>query len=397
MPLSLSITMSTLLPAYQFIETQQEFEKVIGLLSESDWVALDTEFVGERRFQPLLCLIQLAGPNGNFLIDSIKIKNLQSLLDLIEDPRITKITHAGENDYRIFFDQFNILPQNVWDTQIAAGFLGYGYPTGFNKLVQGELNIQLNKQSAVTNWEARPFSNGQLLYALNDVIYLNQIRTNQIAKLERKKRLAWAQEEMVMLQFEDFYFRNADIEALGSNILNHYNIDKQVFLLNLFRWRWDEAQSRNVAKETVLPVKFFGDIARTIEQGKKPFFENRLLPDRIVREHSETWLKLWHEPKSDEDIALIKKRKSTPSDDSEAQLTKDLLHLLVKYRCNEVGVAHTLVLDKSELSPARAPVFGEDEVDWRKELLGEDLIGWLHRRDKIHIELESGQCVITMK
>ena len=120
---------------YQLIETEEDIQLFLKENQDIKWIGFDTEFIGEKRFHTLLCLVQLATENGNYLIDTLKLTSLPEILRIFEDPSILKLTHAGENDYRIFYQQFNIIPQNVFDTQIAAGFIGYKYPTSFQKLL----------------------------------------------------------------------------------------------------------------------------------------------------------------------------------------------------------------------------------------------------------------------
>ncbi|RMF01545.1 MAG: ribonuclease D, partial [Bacteroidetes bacterium] len=140
---------SRILIPYTLIENSRQLEACYEQLKDADWITFDTEFVGEKRFTTLICLIQLSSEEANFLIDPIRVEDLRPFFDLIEDPHILKITHAGENDYRLLYQQFNVLPKNVFDTQLAAGLLGYRYPSGLGKLVSAELNVQLKKGFAV--------------------------------------------------------------------------------------------------------------------------------------------------------------------------------------------------------------------------------------------------------
>ena len=152
---------------YTLIETKEGVQAFLDENQNIEWMGFDTEFIGEKRFHTLLCLVQLATENGYYLLDTIKLKTYPGILDLFTDPKILKLTHAGENDYRIFYNQFGIIPVNVFDTQLAAGFVGYKYPTSFQKLVEKELGVFVPKGYTVSDWEERPFSPKQISYALN--------------------------------------------------------------------------------------------------------------------------------------------------------------------------------------------------------------------------------------
>ena len=184
------------LPDFQLIENDENLIAFYEQHKAVEWIAFDTEFVGEKRYVTTLCLIQVASVHGIFLIDPFYVRDLSPFLKLIEDEGIVKITHAGDNDYRLLYQQFDVLPANVFDTQIAAGFVGYNYPTSFARLVEGELGIRLKKGYAVTDWESRPLKPRQLGYAINDVIYLEELWNKLSAKLVKSERKAWAEERV---------------------------------------------------------------------------------------------------------------------------------------------------------------------------------------------------------
>ena len=158
--------------SYTFVENHADLIAFAVQNKGVEWMCFDTEFVGEKRFRTQLCLIQVATEKGNFLIDPLKIEDLGPFLDMIADPSILVITHAGENDYRILHQQYSTLPKRVFDTQIAAAFAGYNYPISFRKLVDNELQVKLKKSYTVADWEKRPLTDEIIGYALNDIIYL---------------------------------------------------------------------------------------------------------------------------------------------------------------------------------------------------------------------------------
>ena len=157
---------------YLLIEDAAGLEAFVKENEGIDWMGFDTEFIGEKRFYTLLCLIQIATDNGNYLIDAIKIKDLSPFFAMITNPDIMKISHAGENDYRILNQQWGIIPKNTFDTQVAAAFVGYRYPLSFGKLLDKEIGVRISKGYMVTDWQARPLKAKQVKYALNDVIFL---------------------------------------------------------------------------------------------------------------------------------------------------------------------------------------------------------------------------------
>ncbi|HNG90485.1 MAG TPA: ribonuclease D, partial [Saprospiraceae bacterium] len=109
------------------LEDQAEFDRIMAEVATHDWIGFDTEFVGEKTYIPVLCLLQVVAAEDIYLIDTLKIKSLQSFLAILTDPAVLKITHAGDNDYRLLNTLYGTVPAHTFDTQIAAGFVGYNY------------------------------------------------------------------------------------------------------------------------------------------------------------------------------------------------------------------------------------------------------------------------------
>lgn len=108
---------------FTYIDTEKQLLDFINDNRDIKWMAFDTEFVGEKRYHPLLCLIQVVTENGSYIIDPIPLPSLSPFLSLIENERIVKITHAGDNDYRLLNNLYGVVPKNIFDTQVAAGFI----------------------------------------------------------------------------------------------------------------------------------------------------------------------------------------------------------------------------------------------------------------------------------
>lgn len=161
-------------------------------------LALDTEFLGEKRYFERLCLVQIHAPTETGAVEAALdpfTLDLAPLARMIEDPSVVKLVHAGAVDLKIFFQGFGARPQNVFDTQIAAAFLGYGHQIGYADLVKRITRVQLSKTMQYTDWSARPLSDEQIDYALADVRYLPPLFEKLRADLEERHRLQWAQSE----------------------------------------------------------------------------------------------------------------------------------------------------------------------------------------------------------
>ena len=386
-------------PNYTLVETTEALDAFYEANCETDWMAVDTEFIGERRFETLLCLIQVATTQGFYLIDPIVLKDLTPFLTLLENENILKITHAGENDYRLLNIIYGTIPKNLFDTQIASGFVGLGYPTSYGKLVEKEIHVVLDKGYAATDWEARPLKKKQLEYALSDVLHLYDMYEKLKHKLLKNKRLEWVKHETARWETPQYYERDPHREALMNTLMNNVRQHKQVFLLRLYEWRRNEAQRLNHSKEMILPAKFIAPILRGIDSGKQSLLDSRIIPDRIVEHHWRTFQTLYQEKLTDEELEILKRLPPLSKEDPKKDISMELLHVLVKAKCMESGIAPQLVLNKSDLTYAQPGIgiFSNHDLDWRTEFLGEAMMKWLNDRGELAIKIDDDKVIITMK
>jgi ribonuclease D len=385
--------------SYTLIDTPKTLKEFFDDNVDVEWLAVDTEFIGEKRFEVLLCLIQVASPKGYYLIDPLTIPDLSLFLQLLEDERILKITHAGENDYRLLNNLFGTIPKNIFDIQLAGGFVGHGYPASYGKLVEKELSLVLDKGYAATDWEARPLKKKQLEYALTDVVHLHELYQRMTANLVKTNRLSWLQSESKRWETPQYYERDPHREALMNTMMQSLRAPKQIFLLRLYEWRRQEAQRLNHSKDMILPSKFIAPILRGIESGKHALLDSRIIPDRVVTQHWETFQKLFQRKATDEELEILKRLPPLSKEDPKKDVSMELLHGLVKYKCMESGIAPSLVLNKSDLTYAKAgeDIFSNDRNDWRRDFLGEAMLRWLNERRELDVLMTDNEVVLKMK
>ena len=385
---------------YSLIENKESFNSFIDENQDITWLAFDTEFITEKRFLPQLCLIQVATEHGNYLIDSLHVSDLSGLMRMMENPSILKITHAGENDYRIFFKLFGSLPVNVFDTQIADGFLNYQYPLSFKELVKKYLNIDLQKGYKVSNWSKRPFDQRQLDYALEDVIYLYDLYIALRDALAKRGRFGWVMDECQQLCLESSYESNPYKDLAKSRTFGTLRKQSKVFLIRLMDWRSQEAKRKNMSKKMVMDTKIMYEVAKNIGVGKKALESHRIIPDWVTRKYWETFSDLYNLPVTDEENAIVKQYGSPIRSDLQRSLTMDLLISLLKYKAMEYEVSSNLIVNRNDLNKMKLesnffPSYFEN--GWRRELLGDDLIAWLKNRSPLSVEMKDNQWVIAEK
>lgn len=386
--------MPSQLPPYLLVQTIQTLKQFEEENRQIPWMCFDTEFVGEKRFYTRLCLIQVYTPAGIYLLDPFALPDLEPFLKIMADPAVEKITHAGENDYRLLQNVYGILPANLFDTQVAAGFAGYKYPISFAKLVESELTHSLDKSYAVADWEARPFSPKQLQYALEDVIYLPELANRLKEKLSQNNRLSWALNECSLFERPDYYERDPYKEALSSGILRSLRPREQVFLLRLYNWRTEEARRLDYSKEMVLSAKIIPTLVRSVASGMDALQANRRLPPKLVQRHGAEFVKISQAPPTPEEKEVLKQALKSTDEDPEHEIIMEVLHLLIRYRCLQEGISSDLVMPRGILNKLKADLdYFDDTLEsgWRRQFLGEEIIGWLRNRHHLEIEFLNGR------
>lgn len=381
------------------LENQTDFDQVMDALSTAHWIGFDTEFVGEKYYTPVLGLVQIIAESDIYLVDTLQVKQLKKFLDIVEDPAILKITHAGDNDYRLLYTLFGTVPSNTFDTQIAAGFVGYNYPAGFGKIVEKELRITLAKSHTVANWEARPIDPKALEYAIEDVKYLPGLHEKLTGKLRKHHRELWAREENRKWEDPAFYLVDPNKELFANDLVHQVDFKEKVFLMRLYRWRVERAKRINVPRETVLQSRHISTVLRATKGGPNAFKSNRTMPEGVWKKHLEEWQTLWKTPATEEERAILDMIPRPLPEDPEREWTMELLYHFMKKQCLEHEISAALLFPKGDFNRLKS---GSDDFDhallqgWRAELMGSELVKWMTKGGKVKLEWNDGGCRLSM-
>ena len=382
---------------YTLIDTQEGLEAFYQENQDVAWMGFDTEFIGEKRYHTLLCLIQISTERGYYLLDPLAVEDLSPFLRLVESPDVITVTHAGDNDYRLLYRSHGTVPQNVFDTQVAAAFCGHRYPISFARLVEAETGNTVGKGYAVTDWSRRPMSEKQIKYALYDVVYLRELYDTITRKLRENGRLEWALEECALMTESDYYYREPHHELLNSNIAKSSRTKEKVFLLRLYEWRRALAEKRNYSKEMILPKKIIGQLVRGVKGGKESMTQNRRLPGKTIQRHGDLFVDMYNRPATDEEMTVVQQIQRNQPEDEDDDMIVELLYLLMKYRATEADISHALVMPRNAIrrmkqdAAVRRSILGSG---WRRELLGEDFVEWLKHFDELKLSIEGGKIAL---
>ncbi len=340
------------------------------------FITVDTEFVREKTYYPILCLIQIAGPDDAVVIDAMASNiNLSPLDELLRNPEVLKVFHASRQDNEIFFNLFGCVPGPIFDTQIAAMVCGFGDQIAYGTLISTLVGVQLEKTSRFADWSRRPLTQKQLTYALSDVTYLRDAYVKLSYELKNSGRAHWLKSEMDVLVDPDTY--RMDPREAWRRIKSRTNNPKFLSVLReVAAWRETEAQRRNTPRNRLLRDDSLLDIAAHTPETKEALSRTRGMPRGFAEGKMAIGLLdavaagVATKP---EDRPQAPKRDRPPN--GIGPLT-DLLKTLLKLRCEEEKVAPKLIASADDLE--RIAASNEADVPalsgWRREVFGEQAL-----------------------
>ncbi|CAM5387855.1 ribonuclease D [Aquamicrobium terrae] len=244
------------------ITTQGDLDAAIAAFEKSDFVTVDTEFIRETTFWPILCLIQMAAPGVTALIDPLAPGiDLKPFFRLMANEAVTKVFHAARQDIEIIMHLGDLIPHPVFDTQIASMVCGFGDSVSYDQLVQKVTGARIDKSSRFTDWRHRPLSEKQLDYALADVTHLIDVYEYLRAELKRENRAHWLNEEMRVLTARETYVPHPE-DAWKRLKMRLRKPQELAVVQSVAAWREREARERDVPRGRVLKDDAIYEIAQ---------------------------------------------------------------------------------------------------------------------------------------
>jgi ribonuclease D len=344
--------------------------------AKSEFVTVDTEFVREKTYWPILCLVQIATRDRAVAIDPLADGlDLQPVYDLMQNTSVLKVFHSASQDLQIMFNASGSMVEPVFDTQIAAMVSGYGDQPAYATLVQRIVGETIDKRSQMTDWSRRPLTDNQIEYAIGDVTHLINIYDKLGDELSGADRTSWAQEEMSHLRDKSMY--DVDPRELWRKVrLRRPTRRALAILREITEWRELSAQRRNIPKGWVCRDEALAEIALNAPRNPESLERVRGINERFAQgrdgkallEAVKVGLEI-----PDEDCPDPEKGRP-PLRGHETLVA--LLQALLRLRCDENGVAAQLVANRKELDR----IATEDEPDirtlsgWRREIYGNDAL-----------------------
>ena len=376
----------------QPITTSAELAAVCERLAKHPFITVDTEFLRESTFYPLLCVAQMASSEEAVVVDALAPGlDLKPFFDLMADERVLKVFHAARQDIEIVWHRAGLVPHPIFDTQVAAMVLGYGDSISYDQLVLRITGDTLDKSNRFTDWTRRPLADAQIEYAISDVTHLRDVYLALVADLGRRGRVDWVCEEMKILTSPDTY--RLDPELAWMRLKTRVRKPKELaVLIEVAAWREREAQSRDVPRGRVLKDDAIGDIAVQAPTSVERLGALRSLPKGFERSKwgndilEAVKRGLARDPKTLPRIERLK-----PAVNGTAIV--ELLKVLLRMTSEKHGVAAKVIATVDDLDRIAA----DDEADvpamhgWRMEMFGKKALDLKHGR--LALAIEKGRVV----
>jgi len=365
-----------------FITKNHALREFCTRLSEAEFVTVDTEFLRDKTYWPILCLVQLGGPDEAAAIDAMADGlDLAPLFDLMRDSSVLKVFHAGRQDFEIFFRQMGELPNPVFDTQVSAMVCGFGDSVGYETLVSQLLRKSIDKTMRFTDWGRRPLSEKQLDYALGDVTHLRVVYEKLRDKLEKNGRYHWVAEEMAHLNNPAIYqidpretWRRLKIRSTKPKFL--------AILREVAALREEEAQRRDIPRNRVLRDDALTEIAAHAPKTLEDLSSLRALhlgqAGGTMGEAILAAVGRGNKMKN-ADCPVPARHRTLGTKNGPAT---DLLKVLLKVKCDAHGVAQKLIANSDDIEA----IAQDDDADvralqgWRRDIFGNDALALKHGR-----------------
>lgn len=374
------------------ISTTSDLTAACDRLAKHKVITVDTEFLRETTYYPLLCVVQMASADEAVVVDALAPGiDLKPFFELMSNEAVLKVFHAARQDIEIVWHLSGTIPHPIFDTQVAAMVLGYGDSIAYDQLVDRVTGHRPDKTHRFTDWSRRPLTDEQLHYAVSDVTHLREVFAALDADLKKRGRSEWVSEEMEVLtspKTYDFHPERA-WERLKTRVRKPREL---AVLIEVAAWREQEAQGRDVPRSRVLKDDAVGDIATHAPTSLEKLGNLRSMPKGFERSKWGTEIIAAVQRGLARDHASLPKLEK-PRNNANGAATVELLKVLLRMTSEHHGVASKVIATVDDLEQIAA----SDQADvgalhgWRRELFGEAALKLKH--GQLALAMDKGRVV----
>lgn len=333
---------------YQLIETTESLNPFCESLKSASWIAIDTEFVRTDTYFAILSLIQIQSESGvAAIIDPLKIDDLSSLWQILTHPNIIKVFHSARQDIEVLYQASGQMPQAIFDTQIAALFLGHGDLAGLSRVVEAELGFTLEKDQTRTNWQKRPLTPQQLNYAYLDVHALAPLYKKLIDNLNQNQLNA-LQDDFNALLNPSLYDSSPDTAADKIKAVRSLHKKHRAIAYSLAEWRELYAINHNKPKKWVLSDDALVAIAKRPPKTPEALYKVPNIKSSSVKNHGDEWITLIDEVFATPDTWTDAPKKQAPTTPQE-EILINIGQALMQQLALDYGISLNNIANKAQL------------------------------------------------
>ena len=376
------------------ITATSELAEACRRMAKHPFVTIDTEFLRESTYYPLLCVAQMACADEAVVVDTLAPGiDLSPFYALMANDRVMKVFHAARQDVEIVWHAAKLIPHPIFDTQVAAMVLGYGDSISYEQLVQRITGDTLDKSHRFTDWTRRPLSEPQLRYAISDVTHLRDVYLKLVDDLKQRGRAEWVEDEMRILTSPETY--RLEPGNAWQRLKTRVRKPKELaVLIEVAAWREREAQARDVPRGRVLKDEVIADIAVQAPTSSDKLKHLRSLPKGFERSR-------WGEAIIEAVTRGLERDPKMLPRPARVQVAAnggavvELLKVLLRMISESHHVAAKVIATVGDLERIAA----DDNADvpalsgWRRDLFGEKALALKH--GKLALAIEKGRVTVV--
>ncbi len=390
----------------RFIDDLSGLQRLVHDLDGERVIAVDTEFLTENNYYPRLCLIQVGTPGLMATVDPLAVNDLAPLAELLAG-EIVMLVHAGAQDLAILRRQLGVIPEQVFDTQIAAAFVGFGHSIAYSRLVEQCCSVKLKHSRAYTDWARRPLHDDQLEYALDDVRYMPTIHEKLSAALEQRGRSDWAQDEFRIAReaaMSDVEPREQWRRLSGRKATRPREL---AVLRELAAWREEEARRRDRPRQRIVADRVLLEIGRRRPKGPGELEGMRGMHPREAKRSGAAIVQAVRRGLEAPDDSLPRLPRTTRvENDPQVGVAAALADSYMKTRARKLDLAPQLLANRRDLEAViRRMAHNGGSVDdivddgdqpirllqgWRRRVAGDDVVRLLAGQIGLRVRVRKG-------
>tara|TARA_B110000238_G_C16135839_1_gene443613 strand:+ start:1742 stop:2887 length:1146 start_codon:yes stop_codon:yes gene_type:complete len=354
------------------ITTIADLESFVEQISPAPWLAIDTEFMRESTYYPILCLIQIATDEVSACIDVLSLDHIDPLLELLRQDSQLKIFHSCRQDLEVLYAEYQLIPQPLFDTQVAASILGLDEQISYAELVAQKSSVHLAKTESRTDWKRRPLSDAQIDYALDDVIHLGPLYEKLESDLNIENRTSWLAEECEKLLNPSNYFVAPEEAWNQVKGIGRLNPKQFYYVRKVAHWRELAAQTKNLPRRWILTDPAILEACQLKDFSGESI--SQCLKEHAPKSmrHSNSLCEILQQPIPTDIVEDLQEPIDNRLSKEQRALIKKLMDF-TRNRAEQINTSSSLLANRKSLVNLVLGRQSRVESGWRKPQIGEEL------------------------